>query len=165
MEDVRVVNKMCTMKCRDTINLRRLHQLLGGTLHTGRPEMLVFPTSVGRNMQVFRNGTVQILGGVADDIADAMCREFERSTHLKLPPRTISNLVMSARLKKKPCLSTIRYSNARVFYEIELFPAALITRWKPAHVALFHNGHVIVTGIKTPCEGYRVLRRLIHMLQ
>ena len=160
-----MVNKMYTMKCRDTMDLHHLHRLLGGTLHTGRPEMLVFPTSVGRNMQVFRNGTIQILGGVSEDIANAMCQDFERRTRVKLPPRTISNLVMSARLKKKPCLSTIRHSNARVFYEIELFPAALITCWKPAHIALFHNGHVIVTGIKTPREGYRVLRNLIHMLQ
>ena len=160
-----MVNKMYTMKCHDTMDLRRLHQLLGGTLHTGRPEMLVFPTSVGRNMQVFRNGTIQILGGVSEDVADAMCHDFERRTHLKLPSRTISNLVMSARLKKRPCLSMIHHSNARVFYEIELFPAALITRWKPAHVALFHNGHVIVTGIKTPREGYHVLRRLIRMLK
>ena len=160
-----MVNKMYTMKCGEKLDLQHLHRLLGGTLHTGRPEMLVFPTSVGRNMQVFRNGTIQILGGVADDIADAMCHEFERRTHLKLPSRTISNLVMSARLKKKPCLTKFPYSDTHVFYEIELFPAVLITRWKPAHVALFHNGHVIVTGIKTPCEGYRVLHRLIRMLQ
>ena len=110
-----MVNKMYTMKCGEKLDLQHLHRLLGGTLHTGRPEMLVFPTSVGRNMQVFRNGTIQILGGVADDIADVMCREFERRTHMKLPPRTISNLVMSARLKKKPCLSNIPHSNANVF--------------------------------------------------
>ena len=165
MENVRVVNKMRTMKCCDTMNLKRLHQLLGGTLHTGRPEMLVFPTSVGRNMQVFRNGTIQILGGVPDDVANTMCREFEHRTELKLPPMTISNLVLSARLKKKPCLSKIRHCNAHVFYEVELFPAALITYWKPAHVALFHNGHVVVTGIKTLREGYRVLKRLMKMLQ
>ena len=72
---------------------------------------------------------------------------------------------MSAQLKKRPCLSKIAHSNASLFYEVELFPAALITRWKPAHVALFHNGHVIVTGIKTPREGYRVLRRLIRKLK
>ena len=71
---------------------------------------------------------------------------------------------MSARLKKRPCLSKIRYSNARVFFEVELFPAVLISEWNPAHVALFHNGHVIVTGIRNPREGHRVLRRLQKML-
>ena len=128
--------------------------------------MLVFPTSVGRNMQVFRNGTIQILVGVPDDVANAMCREFERRTELmKLPPMTISNLVLSARLKKKPCLSKIRHCNVHVFYEVELFPAALITYWKLSHVALFHNGHVVVTGIKCLREGYRVLKHLMKMLQ
>ena len=127
--------------------------------------MLVFPTTVGRNMQVFRNGTVQILGDVSDELALIMCHEFEEKTHVSLPPMTISNLVMTARLKKRPCLSTIRCSNARVFYEIELFPAAFISDWEPAHVALFHNGHVIVTGIKTTEEGYHVLESLQHSLK
>ena len=71
---------------------------------------------------------------------------------------------MSARLKKRPSLSKIQCSNARVFYEIELFPAALISNYGPAHVALFHNGHVIVTGIKSSREGHRVLRRLQRLL-
>ena len=78
MKNVRVVNKMRTMKCRDSMNLKRLHQLLGDTLHTRRPEMLVFPTSIGRDMQVFRNRTIQILGGMPIDVANTMCREFER---------------------------------------------------------------------------------------
>lgn len=165
MEAVRVVNKMRVMKYGDVIDLEDLHRLLGGKLHTGRPEMLVVPTSVGRNMQVFRKGTIQILGNVSDDLANAMCREFEHRTHLRLPPMTISNLVMSARLKRRPCLSRIPYSNAHVFYEVEVFPAAMITTWKPAHVAIFHNGHVVVTGIKSAREGHRVLRRLLRMLE
>ena len=57
--------------------------------------MLVFPTSVGRNMQVFRNGTIQILEGVPDDIANTMCREFECQTELKLVT-TNDNLQSSA---------------------------------------------------------------------
>ena len=33
-------------------------------------------------------------------------------------------------------------------YEVEIFPAALIRKWEPMHVALFHNGKMIVTGVK-----------------
>ena len=72
---------------------------------------------------------------------------------------------MSARLKKKPCLSNIPHSNANVFYEIEIFPAALITSWKPAHVALFHSGYVIVTGIKSVQEGHLVLQHVLNMFE
>ena len=74
------------------------------------------------------------------------------------PPITISNLVLSARLK-------IRHCDAHVFYEVELFPTALITYWKPAHVPLFHNGHIVVIAIKFLREGYRVLKHLMKMLQ
>ena len=165
MESIRVVNRMRTMNCGRMINLKRLHQDLGGTLHTGRPQMLVFPTSVGRNMQVFRNGTVQILGNVTDDVALIMCHEFEEKTHKRLSPMTTSNLVMSARLKERPCLSKIRCSNARVFFEVEIFPAVLISEWAPAHVAVFHNGHVILTGIKSPQEGHRIFQHLIKILE
>ena len=87
------------------------------------------------------------------------------SVELKVPPMTIPNLVLSARLQKKPCLSKIRHCDAHVFYEVELFPAALITYWKLAHVTLFHNTHVDVSSIKSLREGNRVLKHLIKMLQ
>ena len=166
MDSARVVNRMRTMKCGRVMNLKRLHQDLGGVLYSGRPQMLVFPTSVGRNMQVFRNGTVQILGDVSDELARIMCHEFEEKTCERLPPMTISNLVMSARLTSPdhPCLTRFRYSDANVFYETEIFPAALIRTWRPIHVALFHNGHVILTGVRSFREGRRILRRLQKML-
>ncbi len=165
MDNVRVVNMMRTMKTTGPIDLEGLHHTCGGKLHRGRPEMLVLPTSVGRNIQLFRNGTIQILGAVAEDAVAIMCRELIHRTHLPLSPMKISNVVMSAQLKKTPNLSIIQCSNAHVFYEIEVFPAVLIRTWEPAHVALFHNGHVIVTGIKSLDEGYHVLRQLLHMLQ
>lgn len=59
----------------------------------------------------------------------------------------------------------IRESNAQMFYEIELFPAVLINEWEPAHVALFHNGYVVVTGIKSVQGGHLVLQKLLQMIQ
>ena len=159
-----MVNKMHAMKCRDCMNLKRLHQLLDGILHTGALKCLCFLQALIATC-VFHKGTIQILEGVPDDIVNTMCREFESRTKLKLPPMTISNLVLSARLKKKPCLLKIRHCDAHVFYDVELFPAALITYWKPAHVPLFHNGHIVVTAIKFLREGYRVLKHLMKMLQ
>ena len=165
MESVSVVNMMRTMKATTRIDLEGLHRELGGKLYRGRPEMLVIPTSVGKNIQMFRNGTIQILGHISQNLANFMCQELKNWTHLQISPMKISNLVMSAQLKKKPCLSTIQHSNAQVFYEIELFPAVLIRIWEPAHVAVFHNGHVIVTGIKSINEGYHVLQLLLEMLK
>ena len=165
MEKVSVVNMMRTMKASSRIDLEGLHRECGGKLHRGRPEMLVLPTSVGRNVQLFRNGTIQILGPIPQSEAEAMCRELKTRTHLQVSPMKTSNIVMSAQLKKRPNLSTIQCSNAHVFYEIEVFPAVLIRTWEPAHVALFHNGHVIVTGVKTLEEGYHVINLLLQMLK
>ena len=165
MQNVRIVNMMRTMKATTPINLEGIHQEHGGKLLKGRPEMLVLPTAVGRNIQMFRNGTIQILGPVSQNKAEAMCHELTTRTHLQVSPMTTSNVVMSAQLMKKPCLSKIQCSNAHVFYEIEVFPAILIRKWEPAHVALFHNGHVIVTGIKSLEEGHCILQNLKRMLE
>jgi len=165
MENVRIVNMMRTMKAATPIDLEGLHQAHGGKLLKGRPEMLLLPTSTGRNIQMFRNGTIQILGAIPQNTADSMRHELMTQTHLQVSPMKTSNVVMSARLTKKPCLSKIRCSNAQVFYEIEVFPAALFRTWEPAHVALFHNGHVIVTGIKSLSEGECILQSLVQMLE
>ena len=63
---------------------------------------------------------------------------------------------------KRPCLPL--KSNNNVFYETELFPAALIRKWTPAHVAVFHNGKVIVTGIKTLDSFYDIMYALLQFL-
>ena len=62
----------------------------------------------------------------------------------------------------RPCLPS--KSNNNVFYETELFPAALIQKWSPAHVAVFHNGKVIVTGIKTLDAFYDIMYALLQFL-
>ena len=69
---------------------------------------------------------------------------------------------MSAQLTKRPSLPL--WSSDTVFYETELFPAALIRKWHPAHVAVFHNGKVIVTGLKTLSAFYNVMKSLLDFL-
>ena len=59
----------------------------------------------------------------------------------------LQNMVVSCKYLK-PLHLTGRPSNAYYFYEAELFPAALIRRWAPAHVALFPSGSLVCTGIK-----------------
>ena len=57
------------------------------------------------------------------------------------------NMVVCAKYRKTFRLDN-KSSNSEFFYEREIFPAALISRWSPAHVALFHNGSLLCTGIK-----------------
>ena len=40
-------------------------------------------------------------------------------------------------------------SSKDVFFEAELFPAILISKWKPSHVTLFANGKGMITGVKS----------------
>jgi transcription initiation factor TFIID TATA-box-binding protein len=155
----RVINLMREMKVNQRIPLEEIFQLYHdeSTLHRGRPEMLVMRMSInGRNLQLFRGGKIQILGAVPSREAEAMRHEI--ATRLRrLPtmekcqvtPLTITNLVASLQLPSTVNLQKISHSNHDMTYEAELFPAALIRKWHPAHVALFHNGKIIVTGIKT----------------
>ena len=74
---------------------------------------------------------------------------------------TVDNLVISAQLSESVNLSNIHSSNQHLRYEPELFPAAFINCWPPVHVALFHNGKVIVTGLKSEEQANVILDSLI----
>ena len=72
-------------------------------------------------------------------------------------------MVVSAQLKNPIALPNL--SSSDYFYECELFPAALIAKWHPTHIALFHNGKVIVTGIKDERTLYSVFEDLSSFLK
>ena len=84
MEAMKVVNMMRTTKADHPLHLEDLHQQHGGKLYRGRPEMLVLRLSNARNIQLFRKGTVQILGYVTDDAAEDMRRELMQRCHITL---------------------------------------------------------------------------------
>lgn len=154
---------------RDHLDLAVLHQKLGGKLYPGRPQMLIITMSNLRKIQIFQGGCVQILGNISNEEANIMQKDLiarltqENVTCQKL--RTILNsnslstvnLVIHADLKKEVCLRNISQTDASLFYEIELFPAALIRKWSPAHVAVFHNGKMIITGVKNFADCKRLL--------
>ena len=74
-------------------------------------------------------------------------------------------MVVSARLRRKICLRKIVTSDVNLFHEIELFPAALIRKWHPVHIALFHNGKVILTGLKSVEQFYETMSALTSFLE
>lgn len=59
-------------------------------------------------------------------------------------------MVITAQLSEQVTFSNIHMSDHNLCYEPELFPAALLSQWLPVHVAIFHNGKVVITGLK--CE-------------
>lgn len=65
---------------------------------------------------------------------------------------TVVNLVISTHLSESITFAHITCSNHELCYEPELFPALFINRWLPVHVAIFHNGKVIITGLKSETQ-------------
>ena len=179
MQNVKVINAMRIMKpkCKEKLNLDDLHRELGGKLYPGRPHMLVLAMRNGRNIQIFRGGCIQILGGISNQEAESMRAELiERSSQrneacrmlhniAKTNQLTIVNIVLHIDLQRDLCLKRIRQSDNSLFYEIEIFPAALIRKWEPAHVALFHNGNIIITGVKSVKKCKSVLTSLEKYLR
>ena len=164
MESVKITNVMRVMRVNTVLDLENLHQKFGGKLFRGRPEMLLLRMSNGRNVQLFRRGTIQILGRLHQREAEMMRHEVLQCLQLRtVPPLVITNIVISAQLTKKK-LFLRNMNDVHVFYETELFPAALIHKWHPAHVAVFHNGKVILTGVKTVKKCREIFTSLIHFL-
>ena len=155
---VRIINLMREMKVDQSIPLEDLFQMYKdeSKFYRGRPEMMVMKMcSNQRNLQIFRGGKVQILGAIAIEEVENMRQEFvEKLKRLKkmescqVTKLTTTNMVVSLQLPSHVNLHNITHSNHDLSYEAELFPAALIREWRPAHVAVFHNGKVIVTGVK-----------------
>lgn len=174
MEKPTIINLMRTMTVNKSVDLEELHNVLPNKtkLYLGRPEMLVMKMENGRNIQMFRKGTVQILGRVTEEEAESMREEFimKLKTHTTMWPcqvtkLTVSNLVVSVQLKTALCLQKIALTDSDVFHETELFPAALIRKWHPVHIAVFHTGRIILTGLKSITQCYTVMDMLLPFLK
>ena len=152
------------------IDLEEVHKRLPHSkLYHGRPQMLVTKMSCGRNLQLFPSGCIQILGRVS--LSNALSMSYEILQHLKplyphlqLPILTLKNIVVHAQLTKTIPLHRIKHSSSTVSYEPELFPAVLIRRFEPAHIAVFHTGHCIITGLKSLEQAHVIVHELVHFL-
>ncbi len=174
MESPTIINLMRNMKLNHPIALEEVHRVYPNItkLYHGRPEMLVMKMANSRNMQLFRGGKIQILGRVPDTEVESMrlelikkLRQISEMRFSQVTPVTVSNLVMSVQLKKALCLRKINSSDADIFHETEVFPAALIRKWHPVHIAVFHTGKVILTGLKSVEHFYDIMNTLISFLE
>ena len=174
MENPTIINLMRNMKVNRTIPLEEVQCAFPHLtkLYRGRPEMLVMKMTSGRNLQMFRGGRVQILGRVCEEVANSMYHEFieklkqiETMQPFQVSKMTVSNLVMSVQLEKKViALNKIQMTNTDCFYEVEIFPAFLIQKWHPVHIAVFNSGCIIFTGLKSFEHFYDVKRDLLSFL-
>lgn len=74
-------------------------------------------------------------------------------------------MVVSVQLKTIVNLQRLNFTSFSVFYEAEIFPAALIKKWSPIHIAVFRNGHCILTGVKNFVQVEDVMNDLLIFLR
>ena len=170
----RIINVMRMAKADQVVDLEEVKRRFATAtkLYRGRLEMIVMRMSNGRNVQMFRGGRIQILGKLSHDIAQEMMNEFlhrlrmvKKMENVRVTSLQIRNMVVSFHLKTDICLQKIAESDSKLSYDVELFPAALLRKWHPVHIAVFHNGKVIITGLKSLSHVNEILNSLQHFLR
>ena len=170
MEPVQVVNCMREFRLGLPLDLEAVHMLLPHSkLYRGRPQMLVVKMSCGRNLQIFAKGCVQIMGNVSHSRALSMRYEIVSHLqtlypHLQMTPLILKNLVVSVRLRKSIPLHRLKQSSSALCYEPEIFPAILMRRYHPIHIAVFHTGRCIITGLRSVAQGHMIVNELNDIL-
>ena len=95
----------------------------------------------------FPNGTVQCVGQCDDNVLDSVHSILESVLQQHLPKWQVRTMTVLCELKHTFDFRHLT-SSSKVTYEVELFPAAQLTLWKTYHVHVFHNGKMIITGLK-----------------
>ena len=165
---LRIVNGHYQLWLGRPINLQTLSEVVGknGRLHRGRPTMMSCRL-LKKRVLFFPNGGVQVIGGgVTKTLLNHLLRKIDillRLCSVTAPPCqlqwTVNNIVFQFNLHRR--FKFDRYKCNKDFsFEPELFPAALISRWIPAHVTLFSNGRGMITGVKERSTAVELLRKL-----
>lgn len=95
----------------------------------------------------FPNGTIQCVGSCNDEDVNHMHSVLEDLLKTSLPKWDVKTMTVLCEFKHRYDFRNVS-SSAHVTYEVEIFPAAQMTIWNPYHVHVFHNGKIVITGIK-----------------
>ena len=76
---------------------------------------------------------------------------------------SVRNLVLQCDLQRQFTFENM-VINRDFYYNPEQFPAAVIRKWRPAHVTLFCNGKAMITGIKSFSEAHFLICALESFL-
>ena len=167
---LRLVNAHYQMVVKQPLNLERLAHYVKGKLHRGRPTMLSC-LLLSKRVQFFPKGAVQILGGaLSPQLMNRLCnmiytvlKEYNSSIEPYLSKWKCTNAVYHFNLYRHIDVKGI-HSGKDVFFETELFPAILITKWKPAHVTLFVNGKGMLTGVTNKRAALNIIHSVTDYL-
>ena len=160
-----VVNRMLSLKVDGRLNLKDLERRLPNrnklipcgktfkpstSLHLGRPTMLTWRRLKKEKLLTilfFPNGTIQCVGSCEDNLTSEVHSDLENLLGHRLAAWSVRTMTVLCDLQTKFDFRKLN-SSKLVTYEIDLFPAAQVTAWSPYHVHIFHNGKIIITGVK-----------------
>ena len=95
----------------------------------------------------FPNGTIQCIGSCDDASTTEVHSILQELLNQHLPEWKVQTMTVLCELNFSYNFKNLT-SSKEVTYEIDLFPAAQMTLCSPYHIHVFHNGKVIITGIK-----------------
>lgn len=165
-----MVNAHYQMKLEEAINLHEMAKIVKGNLHLGRPTMLTCRI-LAKRVQFFPNGAIQLLGGKITHsimkkvtmVIYLLLRQYNSSINLSQMKWTCNNIVFKFLLFRAVNMKKVSCSKD-ISFEPELFPAMLLSKWRPAHVTLFHNGHGMITGVKDQKTASSIIHKLCDFL-
>ena len=95
---------------------------------------------------------------------ELLCHLRRLYPQLPTPTLTLRNLVVCAQLPKTVALHRQPHSSATATYEPELFPALLLRRYHHVHVAVFHTGRCVLTGLRSVDQARNIVASLSEYL-
>ena len=125
MEDLLIINRMRNMSTERHIDLEVLHLWYPKCtkLYLGLQVMLAMTMTNGRNKQMFRKEKIQILSCILKEVAETIRnevvmrqRKVNSMQRSQVTKTTISNMVFSARLRRKLCLRNIVIGDVKLFH-------------------------------------------------
>ena len=111
----------------------------------------------------FPNGTIQCVGNSSDEALQDVHSDL--SLVLQSVPSSweVKSMTVLCILKSS-CDFRNLHSNKNVTYEIELFPAVQMSFWQSIHVHVFHNGKLVITGIRNLCSIPKIVNEVFTYL-
>jgi TATA-box binding protein (TBP) (component of TFIID and TFIIIB) len=142
-----VVNAVYRGVLETKVDLAQVHKNLPNSVfHTSKPLMVVKKDTDGTIM-IFASGKFRIMG-ITDEL-EATFKVMAIFEKLGLEVSMITIQTMTVKLKLGRIDLTKLSGLIKSTYDLEIFPALMVTKYKPVSVNVFSTGTVMICGVKS----------------
>jgi TATA-box binding protein (TBP) (component of TFIID and TFIIIB) len=143
-----VVNAVYRGRLEDKVNLSQVHKNLPNSiLHTNKIPMIVLKDKESTIM-LFSSGKFRIMGSMVDEL-EAICKAYGVFSKLGLEVSFVTLQTMTVKLKFEPINLYLLSNLIQSRLDLEIFPALMVTKYKPVSVNVFATGSVMICGVKS----------------